>query len=65
MNFPACRQRELKYSAPRSIGLCPQPAAVGGDDGPANRESHSDSSILGGVEGRENLLETLRIESRP
>jgi hypothetical protein len=49
------------YSAPRSIGVCPQPTPMGGDDGPANRESHSDSTGLCGVEWRENPLEMLRI----
>jgi FixJ family two-component response regulator len=42
----------------------PQPALMGVDDGSADRQSHSDSTGLCGVEGFENPLEMCRINSR-
>ena len=57
------RQGELKYGSPRLIGICPQPAPMGGDDGPANRQAHSDSALLCRVEGFENPLEMFRIDA--
>src|SRR6266576_5180955 len=58
-------QRELKYGAARFIRLCPQPAAMGVDDGPADRQPHPRSAGLGGVESLENALEMRRIDARP
>ena len=37
---------------------------MGGDDGPANRESHSDSSSLCGVEALENAVAGVRLDAR-
>ena len=61
--FLACRQSELKYCAPRSIDVRPQPTTVGGDDGPADRQPHPNSAGLCGVEGLEHPLELVRIHA--
>src|SRR3954463_7656824 len=58
-------QRELKYSAARLIHICPQPARMGIDDRPADRQSHSHSAGFRGVQSFENAFETLRINARP
>src|SRR5258708_8130026 len=58
-------QCELKCSASRLICVCPQPAAVGFNDGPADRQPHSHSAGLRGVEGIENALDMSRINARP
>ena len=50
-------QGELKYSAARFIRLCPQPAPMGVDDRPADRQPHPHSAGLRGVESLENALE--------
>ena len=61
--FHAGRQSELEYCAPRSIGLCPQAAPMGVDDGSANREPHSHSTSLCRVKWREDPIEMFRINS--
>jgi hypothetical protein len=61
--FQAGRQGKLEYCAPRSIGLCPQAAPMGVDDGSTNRESHSDSTGFCRVEWREDPIEMFRINS--
>src|ERR1700738_479664 len=62
---PPGRQDELKHGASRFIGLCPQPASMGIYNGPADRQPHSNSIGLRGVEGLENALEMRRINARP
>src|SRR5579864_827085 len=57
-------QGEPKYGPARYIHVRPQPAAVGFDNRSADRQSHSYSARLGGVEGLENAIEMVRIESR-
>ena len=59
------RQDELKYRAARIIRLRPQPAAVAVDDRPADRQPHSDSTGLCGVERLEDSFDLLRINARP
>src|SRR4029077_7358667 len=58
-------QGELKYGAARFIGPCPQPAPVGIDDRPADRQPHPRSVGLGGVESPENALEMFLINAQP
>ena len=58
-------QGELKYGASRLIRVCPQPAPMGIDDGPADRQPHPHSAGLRGVESLENALEMFRINARP
>jgi|GEM_PF-4391439 hypothetical protein len=58
-------QGELKYCAARFIGLCPQPAPMGVDDRPANRQPHPHAAGLRGVKCIEHALEMRRIEARP
>ena len=58
-------QGELKYGAARFIRLCPQPAPMGIDDGPANRQPHPHAAGLRGVKCLENALEMRRIDARP
>src|SRR6476619_8129073 len=58
-------QRELKYSAARFIRLCPQPAPMGVNDRPANRQPHPHAAGLRGVKCIEHALEMRRIEARP
>jgi hypothetical protein len=58
-------QGELKYGAARFIRRCPQPAPMGVDDGPANRQPHPCSAGLCGVEGLENAIEMFRMDARP
>src|SRR6516162_9897114 len=61
----AAGQGELKHSAARLFRLCPQPAPVGVDDRPADRQPHSSSAGFSRVEGLENALAMSRIKARP
>src|SRR4051812_7171917 len=58
-------QCELEYSAARLIHICPQPARMGIDDRPTDRQPHSHPAGLRGVQSLENALEMLRINARP
>ena len=58
-------QGEMKYGAARFIRLCPQPAPMGVDDRPANRQPHPRAAGLRGVKCIEHALEMRRIEARP
>src|SRR6516165_1602508 len=58
-------QGELKDGATRFVRLRPQPAAVGFDDGPADRQAHPNSTGLCGVEWFENAIEKFGINTRP
>src|SRR6478672_6754541 len=58
-------QGELKYRTARFIRFCPQPAPMGVDDRPTNRQPHPCSAGLCGVEGIENAIEMFRIDARP
>src|SRR6266581_4451279 len=58
-------QRELKYRAPRLIHIGPQPARMGIDDRPTDRQSHSHSAGFRGVKCIEHALEMRRIDARP
>src|ERR1700752_4287141 len=53
---------ELKYRAARFIRHCPQPAIMGVDDRPANRQPHPCSAGLCGVERIENAIDLFRID---
>jgi hypothetical protein len=44
-------QGELKYRTARFIRLCPQPAPMGVDDRPADRQAHPHAAGLRGVNG--------------
>jgi hypothetical protein len=57
-------QGELKNGASRFIRIRPQPAPMGIDDGPADRQAHPQTARLRRVEGVENVLESLRRQSR-
>jgi hypothetical protein len=50
-------QGELKNGASRFIRIRPQPAPMGTDDGPADRQPHSHAGGFRGVEGIENAIE--------
>ena len=50
---------------PRGSFARPQPAAMGIDDRPADRQPHPHSAGLRGVESLENALEMFRIDARP
>src|SRR5258705_12464071 len=50
-------QGELKYSAARLIHICPQPARMGIDDRPTDRQSHSHAAGFRGVKCIEHPLE--------
>src|ERR1700686_3352866 len=50
-------QGELKYGTGRFIRLCPQPAPMGVDDRPANRQPHPHAAGLRGVKRLENAIE--------
>ena len=63
-SFPV-GQGEPKYGASGLVRVCPQPAPVGVDDGPADRQSHPDPAGLRGVESIENALTTFPINARP
>src|SRR6185503_5296302 len=58
-------QGELKYGAASFIRLCPQPAPMGVDDRPANRQPHPHAAGLRGVKCIEHALEMRRIDARP
>src|SRR6476469_2267342 len=58
-------QGELKYGAARFICLCPQPAPMGVDDRPANRQPHPRAAGLRGVKSIEHALEMRRIDAGP
>src|ERR1700751_4523912 len=58
-------QGALKHGAGRFILLGPQPAAMGVDDRPANRQPHSHAAGLRGVKCIEHALEMRPIEARP
>ena len=58
-------QVELEDCASRFIRLRPKPAAMGVDDGSADRQPHADSTRLRGVESLENALEVLLIDTWP
>src|SRR5437879_8154551 len=51
--------RKLKQSTPRLAGGRPQPAPVGIDDRPADRESHTHAAGFGGEEGVEQPVRIL------
>src|SRR5262245_33863203 len=57
-------QGELKYSTARLVCLCPQPASMGVDDRPADRQPHSRSAGFGRVECLKNALAMPRIKAR-
>src|SRR5215468_28780 len=57
-------QSELKHGAARLVRLRPQPAPMGIDDGPADRQPHSRSAGLCRVERLENALAVLRVDAR-
>ena len=59
------RQSELKYGAVRLVRPRPQPAAMGIDDRPADRQPHADAGGFCGVECLENALQMRRIDPRP
>src|SRR5215510_3824462 len=56
-------QGKLKYGAPGLIRLCPQPAPMGVDDRPADRQPHSQAAGPGGVECLENALQVRRTDA--
>jgi hypothetical protein len=56
---------ELKYGASRLVCVSPQPAPLGVDDGPADRQAHPHSTGLGGVKSLENALDMFRSNARP
>ena len=56
-------QGELESGAPRFNRIRPQPALMGIDDGPADRQAHSQSAGLRRVEGFEHALETPRLNA--
>src|SRR5450631_4159692 len=58
------RQRKLKLRSSGNIARCPQPSAMGFDDRAADRESHTDTIGLGGVEGVEDVFRVLGTLSR-
>src|SRR6516162_5778588 len=58
-------QGELEYGAARFVGFCPQPASMGVDDRPADRQPHSRSAGFGTIECLENALAMARIKARP
>jgi hypothetical protein len=58
------RQSELKDGAAQLVRARPQSSLVGFDDGPADREPQPQAAGLGGVEGREQLLQRLCRQSR-
>src|SRR5258705_5131920 len=58
-------QRELKYRTARFIRLRPQPAPMGVDDRPANRQPHPHAAGLRGVKCIEHPLEMQRVDARP
>jgi hypothetical protein len=58
------RQCELKHCASRLFGICPQPARMSIDDGPANGEPHPHAGGFRGVEGIENAIEKFWINPR-
>ena len=65
MNSPsAAPQGELRYSASRCVRIGPQPPPVGIDVRPADRRPHSYSAGFRRVEGLEDALEMLRIDTR-
>jgi hypothetical protein len=53
-----CRvaEGELKDGASRFVRFCPQPALMGIDDGAADRQAHSHSALLRGVESLSQLV---------
>src|SRR6266403_5182474 len=57
------RQGELKAGAAGQVRARPQPAAVRFDDRTADRQAHPQTARLRGVDGRENVLESLRREA--
>src|SRR5208283_3940425 len=58
-----CRQHEMKCGSPIGPVLRPQPSAMRGDDGAANRKPQPQAAILGGDERVEHALEPLRINA--
>src|SRR6266478_532933 len=56
--------RKLKESTPRLAPGRPQPPTVGFDNRAADREAHAHAVGLRRVEGVENVLESLRRQSR-
>src|SRR6516162_2338375 len=61
----SARQGELKYGAAESVRICPQPAPMGVDDRPADRQPHPHAAGFRGVECLENALQMRRIDARP
>ena len=57
-------QGEPKYGPAGCIHVCPQPAPVGIDDRPTDRQSHPYSAGLRGVEGIKNAIEMFWINPR-
>src|SRR5262245_55704717 len=56
-------QCELKYGAAGLVRLRPQLAPMSVDDGPADRQPHTRSTGLRGVEGVKDPIEMLRINA--
>src|SRR5881628_423024 len=50
---------------PAIVGRRPDPPAVGLDDRAADRESHAEALRLGRIEGVEQMVDALRVQSRP
>jgi hypothetical protein len=59
------RQRELKDGTPGYVRCRPTAAAVGLDNGAADRQPHTQAVGLSRIVGVEEVLETLRIQPRP
>ena len=56
---------ELKNGASRFTHIRPQPAPMGIDDGPADRQPHPHPAGLRCVESLKNALDMLRIDAPP
>src|SRR5262250_2317544 len=58
-------QGELKYGTAGFIGTYPQPAPMGVDDRPADRQPHPHAAGFRRVECLENALQMRRVDTRP
>ena len=58
------RQPELKYRSLEHVGRSPQLAAMGLDNGSADRQPHSDAIGLARVKGLEEAIERRRVQPR-
>ena len=56
-------QGELEHDAARFVRFRPQPAAMVGDDGPADRQAHAHSAALRGIESIKNARDMVRIDA--